>query len=119
MKDEAEFFDRILRNITDPFAKLLSKFITGNQMTIMGIILALTSCGFLFTKHYVIGGFLIFIYEICDCLDGEISRIRKQTSKFGKWLDGSFGFIIDVLFLNEFERIKQEQNKRRKEKTFL
>lgn len=93
-----------LDHTTRPLARLIIKGImntpiTPNQITLFSFILGIISCFTFVTASYPLlafGGVLLFISKTFDCVDGQLSRLKKMGSKFGGWFDG----IVDFLLLN-------------------
>ncbi|MBR9683049.1 NTP transferase domain-containing protein [Candidatus Woesearchaeota archaeon] len=75
---------------------------TPNQITIFNLMIGISSA-LLFAKGsfpwIFIGGILAQITSITDGCDGEISRLKFLSSKFGAWLDDSFDRYIDMLIV--------------------
>ncbi|MFH1294587.1 MAG: CDP-alcohol phosphatidyltransferase family protein, partial [Candidatus Aenigmatarchaeota archaeon] len=83
--------------------KVLAKTsITPNQVTFVSF-LFLVAAAFLFTsgdyRLVLIGVVFMPIYQMLDCVDGELARIREIKSKYGKWLDNAFDNIGWGIFL--------------------
>ncbi len=64
--------------------------ITANQITWSALVIGLLS-GFLVSRgdwrDVALGGFLFQLASIYDGCDGEISKLKLTSSKFGEWLD--------------------------------
>jgi phosphatidylglycerophosphate synthase len=64
--------------------------ITPNAMSIVTLAVAL-SAGALVAlpeAHYSVAGGLLHVFmRVVDCIDGELARLRYQSSRFGEWLD--------------------------------
>jgi phosphatidylglycerophosphate synthase len=64
--------------------------ITPNAITIASILLRLAAAGafLLAGRQWLIAGALAFYFAyLLDCMDGAVSRLRKQSSEFGRFLD--------------------------------
>lgn len=70
--------------------------ITANQITLASIVVGIGS-GFLIaadtTAGYLLGAALVFLFNVLDCADGMLARIRGQGSPLGYVLDGLAGYI--------------------------
>jgi len=69
---------------------LLGTPVTPNQMSIVTLFIALLSAYLVALPGYIFclaGGFLHIFMRVVDCVDGELARLRYQTSRFGEWLD--------------------------------
>lgn len=77
---------------------LLHTPISANQVTVLFIIIGLIGALFLTfgTKWYFVSGaFLLLLYGILDCVDGEIARYRKTESSTGIFLELMGHNIVD------------------------
>ena len=92
---------KITRYISIRLAMFLSRYpITPNQITYASFALAVAA--FLFFSmgkfQFNIMGMLLFIFSyILDFVDGDLARVKKQTSRFGDWIDAVLGKIGCVL----------------------
>lgn len=94
--------DRIFyRRVSPYFTKLSLKFgISANQATLLSLFFLLIGGFFLiFTDitPWIISALFLVLYNVFDCVDGEIARYTKTTSKLGKHFD----FIVGA-FLNPY-----------------
>jgi phosphatidylglycerophosphate synthase len=48
---------------------------------------------------FKIGIILYFVYNILDCVDGNIARIKKNPTFYGRFIDAFFGIIIGSLII--------------------
>ena len=93
--------------IYGPIAIRISKtisqtFITPNQVTIFNFCLAIICAILIATGQYqtaVMGGILYQFTLILDSVDGEVSRIRVEGTKFGAWLDGMSDVLTESVVL--------------------
>lgn len=93
-----------------PLSKQLTRMlcntsVTPNAMSIVTLAIALLAAAFvaLPDRGYVIAGGLLHIWmRVVDCVDGELARLRYQSSRLGEWLDtigdgvGMAAFIAGV-----------------------
>lgn len=80
----------------------LSPRINPNFLTVFGGIwgiLGTILLSFPDNLYWLIGSFLCFSFFIWDCVDGEVARIQKKTSEYGKYLDKFFHPLFNILFL--------------------
>ena len=74
------------------------------QITLLSIFLGfIGALLFLFGDYYylVAGVFFLNLSLILDKVDGQVARLKKQTSKFGGWLD-SLGDVLLIEFYFAF-----------------
>ncbi|MBA7507904.1 Bifunctional IPC transferase and DIPP synthase [subsurface metagenome] len=91
------------RPISIPISKyLLKKRITPNQISFFAFVLSMFGALFFFLGGYVnllIGGILAQLSSIIDGCDGEIARLKFQTSEFGGWYDAVLDRYADAFLL--------------------
>ncbi|MBA7534488.1 Bifunctional IPC transferase and DIPP synthase [subsurface metagenome] len=81
---------------------LLRKCITPNQISFFAFVLSMIGALFFFLGGYVnllIGGILAQLSSIVDGCDGEIARLKFQTSEFGGWYDAVLDRYADAFLL--------------------
>jgi phosphatidylglycerophosphate synthase len=115
-KSEEDILTRsYTRNISLIFTKyLVQTDLTPNQITVIGFTVTLLAAFLLTTGvyfYFVIGAILVQLSLIIDCVDGEVSRLKKMTSKFGKWLDSSLDrigifILLMALSLGFYQQMK-------------
>lgn len=47
-----------------------------------------------FPYHLIFGGLLIFLSAVLDCADGQLARMRRSSSAFGRMIDGVADLIV-------------------------
>jgi phosphatidylglycerophosphate synthase len=47
-------------------------------------------------SHHVLGGALLVTSAILDCSDGQLARMRKSSSRYGRMLDGMVDAVVQV-----------------------
>lgn len=65
--------------------------ISPNLVTVLAILAGLGGAvciAWPFRMHMQLGGLLIFSSAVLDCADGQLARMRKSSSAFGRMLDG-------------------------------
>ncbi|MCK5087507.1 MAG: CDP-alcohol phosphatidyltransferase family protein [Melioribacteraceae bacterium] len=96
-----ELFDLIFyRPLAFLFVKAIYKTnITPNQITTAALNIGLLA-GFLYifnTKIMLItAAILLIIYDILDCSDGQLARLKKNGTFFGRILDGVSDYLVSV-----------------------
>jgi len=91
------------RPISTKISKLLlKKRITPNQISLFSFSLSMIGAFFFFLGGYVnllIGGMLAQVSSVIDGCDGEIARLKFQTSEFGGWVDAVLDRYADAFLL--------------------
>ena len=103
-------FDRQIQNFTQkPFkyiAKLFLKFISPNQMTLIGFGFGILMCISIVIDQYLIGILFLFLNRLCDGLDGAMARLTAPTP-LGGYLDIVLDFLVYGGFVLSFGLTEQ------------
>ena len=87
-----------------PLAFLLVKLvyptnITPNQLTVISMIFGIIG-GFFYSlgthRAFFIGAILILFYNVFDCSDGQLARLKKNGTAVGRILDGIADYLVSV-----------------------
>jgi hypothetical protein len=73
--------------------------VSPNAVTVFSIVCGIAAGASMvmpFTHHMAIAGLLIFLSAVVDCADGQLARMRKTSSAFGRMLDGAADSIVIV-----------------------
>jgi phosphatidylglycerophosphate synthase len=71
--------------------------ISPNMVTVCSIALGCAAGAAIFGSfrwHLPLAGFLIFSSAVFDCADGQLARLRKSSSAFGRMLDGMADLVV-------------------------
>lgn len=96
-----EFFDLYFYR---PLAFLLVKAIystniTPNQLTVISMIFGiLGGISYSFGTHmaFMVGAILYLLYNVVDCSDGQLARLKKNGTTVGRILDGIADYVVSV-----------------------
>lgn len=82
------------------FVKLVySTTLTPNQVTILSMVVGIGS-GILFgiggTTFIVLGGLFLVLATVLDCADGQLARMKKNGTPFGRILDGVVDYVYTI-----------------------
>lgn len=92
----------IYRPLSKPLTLLLLRTpITPNQVTIFVGILGLIGCGLTALpgqSMLIVGALLVFVAGVIDGCDGEIARLKLQSSPIGAWLDTIVDEVTSVAY---------------------
>ena len=95
-------FDRHLQKFTQRplsfFAKIILKYLSANQITIIGFIFGFMMCLFIYLEFFFLAIFFLILNRICDGLDGVMARLTVPTY-LGAYLDIVFDFIFYSAFI--------------------
>lgn len=76
---------------------LLPTPVSPNLVTVGSIVLGCAAGGAIFGAfpwHLPLAGLLIFSSAVLDCADGQLARLRKSSSAFGRMLDGVADLVV-------------------------
>ena len=74
--------------------------VSPNLVTIGSIVLGCAAGAAIFAnfpRHLPIAGCLIFSSAVLDCCDGQLARLRKSSSAFGRMLDGVADLVVSTV----------------------
>ena len=98
-------FDRQIQNFTQKplqyIAKLFLKFISPNQMTLIGFGFGILMCISIVIDQYLIGIVFLSLNRLCDGLDGAMARLTAPTP-LGGYLDIVLDFLVYGGFVLSF-----------------
>ena len=90
----------VLRKFSIPIANLLvNTSISANSISWFSFLLGLISCYMIISGQPYISVIFLFLSLVFDCVDGDLSRARKKTTKRGYYLDGVLDRVIDSLLV--------------------
>jgi 1L-myo-inositol 1-phosphate cytidylyltransferase / CDP-L-myo-inositol myo-inositolphosphotransferase len=91
------------RPLSIMFSRHLVKLdITPNQISLFSFLCSLVAAGLFMTGAYIlllIGGILAQFASIIDGCDGEVARLKYQSSSFGGWFDAVLDRYADAFLL--------------------
>lgn len=78
---------------------ILKTNLTPNHLTIMSIIFGVL-CGIMLglatPQAYVLAAIFLIIYDVLDCGDGQLARLKKNGTNLGRILDGFGDYIVSI-----------------------
>lgn len=87
-------FRAFLPRYVAPAVRLLAKLgLTPNQITLLGLMIALASAYSVFRGEFVLALALWWLSRLLDALDGIFARAYDKTSDFGAFLDIQFDML--------------------------
>ena len=105
MKEVEEIFDLLLYR---PLAFILVKSIirtniTPNQLTISAIVMGIIS-GCFYSQgtqaYFIVGGLFYLLFNVFDCGDGQLARLKKNGTHTGRIIDGIADYIaVTAVFI--------------------
>jgi phosphatidylglycerophosphate synthase len=96
-----DLVEPVNRYIQDPLAKRIVGFlkntpVTPNQVTYFSVLVGFAS-GYAFSfaspVSLVLGGILLEITLVLDCVDGQLARAKGMASEWGRLIDGIAGYF--------------------------
>jgi phosphatidylglycerophosphate synthase len=93
----------VSRTLNRPVSIAISSLVvetplTPNQMSVICFVLALGAAGLMVGQQFVWGALLMHVSSVLDGCDGEVARLKYQSSKLGGWLDTIFDDISNNTF---------------------
>lgn len=94
----------ISRYLNRPISLFISKYlvktkITPNTITYFVFLLSLLSGILMGMSEFILGAILMQVSSILDGCDGEVARLKFQSSKFGAWLDSILDDFSNAIFV--------------------
>jgi len=96
-----DLVEPVNRYIQDPIAKWIVGFlkntpVTPNQVTYFSVLMGFAS-GYAFSfassLSLIIGGILLEVTLVLDCVDGQLARAKSMASDWGRLIDGIAGYF--------------------------
>ena len=96
-----EFFDLIFyRPLAFLFVKLIySTNITPNQITVLSLSFGISggiALSFGTSKSMLLAAFLFITFNVLDCSDGQLARLKGNGTEFGRILDGMADYMVST-----------------------
>ena len=87
-----------------PFGKFLANQLKNTRFTPVHVTLLFGLSGLIaiyciLTQHYYWAGFFIILKSGIDAADGELARLKKTPSYFGRYLDSVFDIFLNLMLL--------------------
>ncbi|MES2747816.1 MAG: CDP-alcohol phosphatidyltransferase family protein [Bacteroidota bacterium] len=87
-----------------PFGKFLANQLKNTRFTPIHVTILFGISGVIaivciLTNQYLLAGFFIVLKSGIDAADGELARLKKIPSYFGRYLDSVFDIVLNLLFL--------------------
>lgn len=90
----------LYRPLSFPLTRLLvHTSITPNQITFVTALLVALGCCLVGSGDVVAGTAIVLAASYVDCCDGEVARLRLETSRLGAWLDTIVDELSQVAYL--------------------
>lgn len=99
-KGDSLWVQFVARNVSFPFTYLfINMGFSAWAVSVLSIVVAFLACfAFCINSDIArwIGVILIHLWMICDCVDGNIARVKKTTGPMGEFIDAQSGYIISA-----------------------
>jgi hypothetical protein len=76
--------------------------VTADALTIASMLAGLASGAVFWSvwagaaSHHVLGGALLVLSAVLDCSDGQLARMRRASSRYGRMLDGAVDAVVQL-----------------------
>jgi phosphatidylserine synthase len=102
LSEQDKFLD--LSDYGRSFGRFFANQLKDTRFTAVHVTLLFGICGLIaiyciLEHHYVLAGLFIVLKSGIDAADGELARLKKTPSYFGRYLDSVFDIILNFLFL--------------------
>ncbi|NHN24396.1 CDP-alcohol phosphatidyltransferase family protein [Flavobacterium jejuense] len=102
LKKEDKFLD--LSDYGRSFGRILAYQLKETRFTPIHVTLLFGISGLIavyciLTNHYLFAAFFILLKSGIDAADGELARLKKTPSYFGRYLDSVFDILLNFIFL--------------------
>ncbi len=77
-------------------------FVSPDAITLLSMLAGIASGAAFYTgivtgkSHHVLAGGLLILSAVLDCSDGQLARMRKTSSRYGRMLDGAVDAVVQV-----------------------
>lgn len=99
-KGDSLWVQYVARNVSYPFTYLFINLgFSAWAVSALSIAVAFLACiAFCINSNVArwVGVILIHFWMICDCVDGNIARVKKTTGPMGEFIDAQSGYIISA-----------------------
>ena len=95
----SKFSGPLANRFLEPICEI--PWLTPNQLTLTSLFIGFIACAYFFKGDLVslvIGGILVQLSFIVDCMDGQFARYSKKFSAMGAWLDRISDRIKDFAY---------------------
>jgi len=97
----------IVRKITKPFFKLVSKpfiffKINPNIISFLSLIAVVIFCFFLAERNFILASLMVLLSGLFDTIDGQVARELGKADDFGKFLDRTLDKVNDSIIMSAF-----------------
>lgn len=99
---ESKYYDPfwarfVLYPLSFPISQLALRLgLSANQISYLGVVVILLGTGLMLTgnREFIILGTLLFnFWAVLDCVDGNVARVHRKTSKYGDFVDSIGGYF--------------------------
>lgn len=95
----SKFSGPLANRLLEPICEI--SWLTPNQLTLTSLFIGFIACVYFFKGDHVslvIGGILVQLSFVVDCMDGQFARYSKKFSAMGAWLDRISDRIKDFAY---------------------
>ncbi len=95
----SSFSGPLANRLLEPICEI--SWLTPNQLTLTSLFIGFIACAYFFKGDHVslvIGGILVQLSFVVDCMDGQFARYSKKFSAMGAWLDRISDRIKDFAY---------------------
>jgi phosphatidylglycerophosphate synthase len=86
----------VLRRLSGRLSPFAARRLTANRVTTIAAIVGLSGAVVAAAGFAIVGAVLLQAFSVLSCVDGEVARLRQETSKLGDFFDTTSDRIVEV-----------------------
>ncbi len=89
----------LYRRLSHPLSQWMAPYLTANAVTLIDFAVGMLAAACLAAGFAPAGAILIQLFGVLSCADGEIARLRNETSRLGDYFDTMVDRSVEFLVL--------------------
>jgi phosphatidylglycerophosphate synthase len=87
------------RRVSALFSRVLARHLKPNTVTGLDLLMGLLAAWFLWRGHWLSGIAMIQLFGVFSCVDGEVARLRQESSSLGDFFDTLTDRITELMVI--------------------
>jgi len=87
------------RRVSAPLSRLLAKHLKPNAVTGLDLLMGLLAAWLLWRGHWLSGIAMIQLFGVFSCVDGEVARLRRESSSVGDFFDTMTDRVTELMVI--------------------
>lgn len=84
---DGPFCFHVQRRVSSPFSNALAPHINANAATGLNLAMGIAAAGLFLANQWVAAIIMVHVFGVFSCVDGEIARLRGESSQLGDFFD--------------------------------